>query len=103
MKRNATAAENSAIIDIIDGEYKAAAATLADVKSFNSALAQLLCGNYAPAAALACECPNAAYLRAVAAARTGNAAAVKSNLEAASKCKKLAERAAKDVEFAQYR
>ena len=100
---NATAAENAAVIDILDGEYKAAAETLANAKGYNAALAQLLCGNYAPAAALACECPQAAYLRAVAAARMGNAAAVKSNLEAASKCAKLAERAAKDVEFAQYR
>jgi hypothetical protein len=33
----------------------------------------------------------------------GNAEAVKSNLEAASKCEKLAARAAKDVEFALYR
>ena len=94
---------NLAVIDILDGDYKAAAAKLGDCKCFNAALAQLLVGNNAPAAALKCECPNAAYLRAVAAARQGNAAAVKSNLEAAKKCEKLAARAAKDVEFAQYK
>ena len=100
---NATAKENAAVISILDGDYKAAAAALADAKGFNAALAQLLVGNNAPAAALDCDCAPAAYLRAVAAARQGDAAAVKTNLEAAGKCEKLAERAAKDVEFAQYR
>ena len=100
---NDAAKENAAVIDILDGEYAAAAQKLAGKKGFNAALAQLLVGNTAPAAALKCECAPVAYLRAVAAARQGNAAAVKSNLEAASKCEKLAERAAKDVEFAQYR
>ena len=100
---NATAKENAAVISILKGDYKAAAAALANAKGYNAALAQLLVGNYAPAAASKCECPQSAYLRAVAAARQGNAEAVKTNLEAAGKCEKLAERAAKDVEFAQYR
>ena len=103
MSNNATAKENTAAIDILNGNYKAAAQKLAGVKSYNAALAQLLNGNYAPAAAFECECPKAAYLRAVAAARQGNASAVKTNLEAAKKDAKLAERAAKDVEFALYR
>ena len=94
---------NLALLDILAGDYKAAAAKLGNCKCFNAALAQLLVGNNAPAAALKCECPNAAYLRAVAAARQGKAADVKKNLEAASKCEKLAARAAKDIEFAQYR
>ena len=94
---------NLAVIDILDGDYKAAAAKLGNCKCFNAALAQLLVGNNAPAAALQCESPKAAYLRAVAAARQGNAAAVKSNLEAAKKCEELAARAAKDIEFAQYK
>ena len=98
-----TAKENAAVLDILDGEYEAAAAKLAGVKGYNAALAQLLVGNNAPAAALECKCAKAAYLRAVAAARQGNAEAVKTNLEAAGECEKLAERAAKDIEFAQYR
>ena len=98
-----TAKENAAVIDILDGDYEAAAAKLAGAKGYNAALAQLLVGNNAPAAALECKCAKAAYLRAVAAARQGNAEAVKTNLEAAGECEKLAERAAKDVEFAQYR
>ncbi len=98
-----TAKENAAVIDILDGDYEAAAAKLAGAEGFNAALAQLLVGNNAPAAALECKCAKAAYLRAIAAARQGNAEAVKTNLEAAGECEKLAERAAKDVEFAQYR
>ena len=100
---NETAKENAAVIDILDGDYEAAAAKLAGAEGYNAALAQILVGNNAPAAALECKCAKAAYLRAVAAARQGNAEAVKTNLEAAGECEKLAERAAKDVEFAQYR
>ena len=100
---NETAKENAAVISILKGDYQAAAAALANAKGFNAALAQLLVGNNAPAAALKCECAKTAYLRAVAAARKGDAAGVKKNLEAASKCEELAARAAKDVEFAQYR
>ena len=98
-----SAIENASIIDIIDGEYAAAAAKLAGKNTYNAALAQLLSGNPSAAAALTCECPNVAYLRAIAAARKGDAAAVKSNLAIVAKNKDLAARAAKDIEFAQYR
>ena len=100
---NETAKENLAVLDVLNGKYNDAAAKLAGKTGYNAALVALLNGNNAPAAALKCECPQAAYLRAVAAARQGNAAAVASNLEAAKACDKLAARAAKDVEFAQYR
>ena len=99
---NADANENLAIVDVLNGDYKAAAAKVANAKGYNAALIALLNGNTAPAAALKCECPSVAYLRAIAAARQGDAAGVKKNLETASKCKKLAERAAKDIEFAQF-
>ena len=99
---NAAAKENLAIIDVLNGDYKAAAAKVAGVKGYNAALIALLNGNTAPAAALKCDCPNMAYLRAIAAARKGDAAGVKKNLETAKKCKKLAARAAKDIEFAQF-
>ena len=98
-----TAKENLAVVDILNGKYADAAAKLAGKDGYNAALVALLNGNTAPAAALKCDCPNAAYLRAVAAARQGKADAVKANIEKASKCEKLAERAAKDIEFAQYR
>lgn len=95
--------ENAAIIDIIDGEYEAAAEKLAGKKTFNAALVQLLTGNNGPAAAFDEDCAKSAYLRAVAAARNGDSAVVKAELEKASKDDNLAQKAAKDVEFAQYR
>ena len=98
----AAAKENLAIVDVLNGNYKAAAAKVAGVKSYNAALIALLNGDTAPAAALECPCAPAAYLRAIAAARKGDAALVKKNLEAAKKCEKLAARAAKDIEFAQF-
>ena len=97
------AKENMAVIDVLNGNYKEAAAKLAGKDSFNAALVALLNGNNAPAASFKGECAKSAYLRAVAAARQGNAAAVESNLAVAKKNEKLAERAAKDIEFAQYR
>ena len=100
---NDTAKENLAVIDVLNGKYSDAAAKLAGKSGYNAALVALLNGNNAPAAALKCECPQAAYLRAVAAARQGNASAVASNLADAKACEKLAARAAKDIEFAQYR
>ena len=100
---NEASVENAAIIDILDGEYKAAAQKLAGKKTFNAVLAQILVGNNAAISSLECSCAKSSYLRAVAAARQGNASAVKTNLEAAKKDAKLAEKAAKDVEFALYR
>ena len=97
------ASENQAVIDILNGDYAAAASKLANDTHFNGALAQLLNGNNAPAAALSCKCAHASYLRAIAAARDGKANVVKSELKNASKDEKLAARAAKDIEFVQYR
>ena len=96
---NKAANANLAVVDVLNGDYKAAAAKLGDCKCINAALVALLNGNNAPAAALTCECPVSAYIRAVAAARQGDVEGVKKNLEAASKCEKLAARAQKDVEF----
>ena len=73
--------ENAAIIDIIDGEYEAAAEKLAGKKTFNAALVQLLTGNNGPAAAFDEDCAKSAYLRAVAAARIGDSAVAKAELE----------------------
>ena len=102
---NATAKANEAVVDILNGRSEAAAAKLAGQKSFHAALAQVLVQHYAAAEAALpeCDCACVAYLKAVIAARQGKADAVKANLEAASKCEKLAKRAEKDIEFAQYR
>ena len=98
-----TAKKNLAVLDILNGKYEAAAAKLAGSTECNAALAQLLTGNYAGVEKMTCKCPKSYYVRAVAAARQGNAEGVKANLEKACKNEKLAQRAAKDVEFAQYR
>jgi len=100
---NETSVKNAAIIDILDGEYEAAAAKLAGGTDGNAVLAQILVGNYAAADKLSCKCYKSYYIRAIAAARRGDAEGVKTNLEKACKSKAFAERAAKDVEFAQYR
>lgn len=100
-----TAKENSAILDILNGKYTEAAAKLAESECMgNKALAFILTGQLDKAAAtLTCDCPKMAYLKAIVAARQGNAEAVKANLKKAGEDKELAERAAKDIEFAQFR
>jgi cellobiose-specific phosphotransferase system component IIA len=100
---NASSVKNAAVIDILDGEYEAAVAKLAGSNECNAILAQILVGNYSNVDKLTCKCAKSYYVRAIAAARQGNAEGVKANLEKACKNEKLAERAAKDVEFAQYR
>ena len=102
---NETSKENLAVLDILNGKYADAAAKLANADCCgNKALVYILTGQLDKAAAsIKCECPRSAYLKAVVAARQGNADEVKANIEKASKDQKLAERAAKDIEFAQYR
>ena len=100
---NQTSLENLGLLDILAGDYKAAAKKLAGSKSFNESLVQVLNGNYNAIASHNCKCGKMAYLKAIVAARQGKADEVKANLAQASKNKKLAARAAKDIEFAQYR
>ena len=100
---NDSAKANLAVIDVLNGDYKAAAAKLAGQKGCNVALVALLNGDLAAAANTTCKCATASYIKAIAAARQGNADAVKTNLEAAKADPALAARAEKDIEFAQYR
>ncbi len=107
---NATSKKNSAVVDILNGNYSAAASKLSGEKGFNAALAAVLTGNYSAAKnALDCECgccpkcaAKCAYLSAVIAAREGNADEVKAQLEKVSADAELAARAAKDIEFAKF-
>lgn len=103
--KNEEAKANQAVLDILNGNYTAAAAKLANSKyCANKALSLILTGKLnEAAAAVKCECPKGAYLKAIVAARQGKAEEVKANLKKAGECKELAERAAKDIEFAQYR
>lgn len=95
---------NLATVDILSGNYEAAANALKDSKGFNAALAQVLVNNPDKALeVLGCRCPRSNYLRAVAYARKGDAEKVASYLEQLNGNKTFAARAEKDVEFAQYR
>ena len=94
-------------IAILKGNYKKAAELFGAAATNNAALANILNKNNG-AARKALENianPNAitAYLKAIVAARTNNAAEYEANITEASKCAKLAERAKTDVEFVNVR
>ena len=95
---------NLGTIDILNGDYAEAAKKLEGTGARNEALALLLNGQSNKAeAAIKCNCACSDYLRAVIAARKGDAAAVKANLESAiKKNPELKDKAAKDAEFAKY-
>ena len=105
-KANTSEAQaNLGLVELLQGDYTAAANRLKGTKGVNGAIAYLLAGRLDEAeAAVTCFCGRAEYVRAVIAARRGDAAGVKSHLEALSqKDQRLYERAQKDVEFAKYR
>ena len=94
--------ENSVIMNIMKGDYKAAAACADGLKGDNAAIAQLLAGNTgAASAALQGDAPRTDYIRAILAARKGNTAEARKLLDSAcSKDEALKKRAEKDIEFA---
>lgn len=96
---------NLATIDILQGHYDAAARKFDTVDGCNKAVAYILDGELdKAAAAVKGDSARADYLRAVIAARKGDKTAVKNSLESAiRKDSSLAGRAAKDIEFANYR
>ncbi len=94
-------------LNLAKGNYAAAAANLAGVKSNSALLAQILNKDYAAATTTLAGIKNAdaytAYLGAILAARRGDAKSLTSNLQTAiQKNPSLAQRAARDLEFAQY-
>ncbi len=94
-------------LNIAKGNYTQAASDLAGVKTNSAALAQILAKDYTSAKATLAAVKDAdattSYLKAVLAARTGDANAVASNLKSAvQQDASLAARAAKDLEFAKY-
>ena len=99
------AKQNIGALDILNGDYAKAAAELAGAEGNNAALANILAGNYDKAAeALTGTDAKADYLRAIIAARKGDAAGVKQYLASAGqKDPAYAEKAAKDIEFANFR
>lgn len=94
-------------IQIAKGNYQQAASNLSGVNTNSAALAQILNKDYAAAKTTLNNVKNAdaytAYLKAIVAARTNDAAGVSSNLSTAiSKDASLAQRAATDLEFANF-
>ena len=96
---------NLGLIELLDGNYDAAARRLRGTKGMNAALANLLAGRLDDASdAITCQCAKAEYLRAVIAARKGDAAGVKAHLDnVREKNPRLYEQSRKDVEFADFR
>lgn len=101
------AVANQGVVDILTGNYEQAVRNLANAKGccHNTALAYILTSQLSKASeAIHCNCPKCAYLKAIIAARQGKAQEVKSNLESAtSRSAELKERAAKDIEFADFK
>ena len=95
---------NLGTVDLLEGNYSQAAAELDGTGSHNTAVAYILAGQLDKAsAAIICNCPRSNYLRAIIAARKGNASDVAKYLEVAKKNPAFKARAEKDVEFANYR
>lgn len=95
---------NLGTVSLLEGKYSEAASELAGTGSHNTAVAYILAGQLDKAsAAITCNCPRSNYLRAIIAARKGNASDVAKYLEIAKKNPELKVRAEKDVEFANYR
>ncbi len=97
------AVANMGVVNILTGNYAQAVQNLADAKGCcnNKVLAYILNGQLDKAQAAA-KCNDACvdYLRAIIAARKGQASQAKEYIKKASECKDLAARAAKDIEFA---
>ena len=92
---------NQGALHILNGNYPAAVQALAGSNSCNEPLAYILVKDYAKASnALKGSCLCKAYMRAIVAARQGDAATAKKELETASKSEKFAKRALTDIEFA---
>ncbi|MBQ9451136.1 MAG: hypothetical protein IJU34_07485 [Bacteroidales bacterium] len=96
---------NLGLVDLLDGKYDAAARQLKDTEGLNAAVASILAGRLDEAeAAIRCNCAQAEYLRAIIAARKGDAAGVSTHLDAVrQKDQRLYEQSRRDIEFAKYR
>lgn len=96
---------NLGLLQLLDGNYDAAAKQLEGTDGLNGAIASLLAGRLDEAEArVTCNCDRAEYVRAIIAARKGDAAGVRSHLaNVEAKDKRLYEQSRTDVEFAKYR
>ena len=98
------AVKNLGIVQLLTGKYDEAAKTLADVDGccHNTVLAYILTDQLGKAASAAhCKDQKVTYLKAIIAARQGDAAGVRENLGKITN-QALRDRAVKDIEFAGY-
>ena len=103
---NDLAKANRGVVEILTGNYSAAAADLKNFQGccYNKTLALILNDELdAAEAGIKCKDIRLNYLRAIIAARRGDAEGVAANLDKIKNVKDLAARAEKDIEFAQYR
>ena len=93
---------NLGTMDILNGNYAAAAKKLAGTDDVNEALAYILNGDLSKASSLLKDkdCELAAYERAIIAARQGKASVAMSELAKIKNNKELKQRAENDIEFA---
>jgi len=96
---------NLGLLELLDGHYDAAARQLAGTEGLNGAIASLLAGNLDEAEArVTGHYGRAEYVRAVIAARRGDAEGVREHLaQVEAKNKRLYEQSRNDIEFAKYR
>jgi hypothetical protein len=95
---------NQGALDILNGDYNAAASKLAGTGNCNEALAYILTNQLDKASgAIKGNCPFCNYKKAIIAARKGDVNGYNAAMEIVKKNEKLAERAANDVEFLKFR
>jgi len=98
------AKQNSAILDILNGRYNDAVAKLAGTDDSNEGFAYILTNKLDKALPLIThDCPHAAYMRAIIAARQGNMSEVAKQLKRVYDSEALKTRSEKDIEFAKFR
>ncbi|MFA6335663.1 MAG: hypothetical protein WCX48_08985 [Bacteroidales bacterium] len=97
--------QNIAIVDILEGRYNDAVAKLAGTGNDNEGIAYILTNQLDKASkAITHNCPHAAYMRAIIAARQGNMTEVAKQLDIVyQKSEALKLRSQKDIEFAKFR
>ena len=95
---------NQGTIDIYNGKYNDAVAKLAGSGTSNETIAYILTNQLDKASeTIKGNCPYCNYKKAIIAARKGDVNAYNAAMEIVKKNEKLAERAAKDVEFLKFR
>ncbi len=95
---------NQAVLDILNGKYNDAASKLAGTGNCNETLAYILTNQLDKASeSIKGNCPKCNYKKAIIAARKGDVNGYNAAMEIVNKSEKLADRAAKDVEFLKFR